>query len=113
MTRPDDGDRSFTAGHTGIEGSVLLQLVRLEGQMDTLIKTSEIQRGAVTLELKHIREDIERNNQLYAQRDADYETRLRALESRKYVEPKTVWMAFGLFLTFGSLVVAIINLAMR
>ena len=43
----------------------------------------------------------------------DHESRIRKLEERRYVEPKTVWTAFGIMLTLGSLIVAIINLATR
>lgn len=108
MSQPDESDRSFTAGHSSIYNPdrVYLALLRVEGQLDTLIKTQAIRDQAVNLELQRIRDDKERAHE-------DHETRMRKLEERRYVEPKSVWFAVGFFVTLGSLIVAIINLATK
>ena len=108
MTQPDDSsDRSFSTGHSSIyPDRVYLALLRVEGQLDTLIKTQAIRDQAVNMELQRIRDDKDRMH-------GDFENRLRKLEERRYVEPKAVWLAVGFFVTLGSLIVAIINLATK
>lgn len=107
MSQPDESDRSFTAGHSSIyPDRVYLALLRVEGQLDTLIKTQAIRDQAVNIELQRIRDDKDRMH-------GDFEARMRKLEERRYVEPKSVWFAVGFFVTLGSLIVAIINLATK
>jgi hypothetical protein len=108
VSQPDESsDRSYTTGHSSVyPDRVYLALLRVEGQLDTLIKTQAIRDQTVNLELQRIREDKDRMH-------GDFETRLRKIEERRYVEPKSVWFAVGFFVTLGSLIVAIINLATR
>ena len=87
-----------------------LALVRLDGKIDTLIKTQAVRESALNAELQRIRDDSVVHARDYDRRFADQETRIRNLEGRRYVEPRTVWAAAALLLTVGSLVVAIINL---
>jgi hypothetical protein len=98
-----------------------MSILELKGKVDTLIQVNQLREQAQNLELKQMREDA-------ARWQNDHETRLRLLEGRipgsmeqrmlnlegrKYVEPRTVWTATALLVTFGSLIVAIINLATR
>lgn len=90
------------AGPSDIYGPVHLAIVRLEGIIDTLVKTSAIKDEALNLELKQIR-------QLFADGRSDHEARLRTIEARDYVEPRTVRWAIGIGLTFCGLVLAVVN----
>lgn len=98
-----------------------MAILELKGKVDTLIQVNQLREQAQNLELKQMRDDAARWQQ-------DHEARLRILEGRlpnsmeqrvldlerrKFVEPKTVWTAVGLLITFGSMLVAIINLATR
>lgn len=98
-----------------------MAILELKGKLDTLIQVNQLREQTQNLELKQMREDA-------ARWQSDHETRLRLLEGRvpgslenrindlekrKYVEPRTVWVATGLLVTFGSLIVAIIGLATR
>lgn len=100
------GDRSSGAGHGSIYDPVYLSVIRLEAKIDAFMKMQALRDETVMNELNHIRDDHER-------KFSDHEARMRTQESRKMVEPRTVWAAFGLMTTFGSLVIAIINLATR
>lgn len=100
------GDRSFSAGHSATYDQVHLAIIRLDSKMDTLIQTQRVRDDALKAELIRTRDDFSRES-------VDHEARLRKLEERKYVEPKTIWSALALFITIGSLVVAIINLAIK
>lgn len=108
MEQPDESsDRSLRAGHSAVyPDRVYLALLRVEGQLDTLVKMQAIRDQTVNLELQRIRDDKDRMH-------GDFEARMRRLEERRYVEPKSVWFAVGFFVTLGSLIVAIINLATK
>lgn len=79
-----------------------IELIKLNAKFDTLMQTQQLRDAATNSELRHIREDINKNN-------VDHETRIRNLESRRYVEPKTVWAATATLTALGGLAVAIIN----
>ena len=98
-----------------------MAIMELKGKLDTLIQVNQLREQAQNLELKQMRDDAHRWQQDHEARlrllegriPGSMEQRIMDLEKRKYVEPRTVYMATGLFLTFGSLVVAIINMAIR
>jgi len=98
-----------------------MAIMELKGKLDTLIQVQQLREQAQNLELKQMREDSARWQNDHEARlrllegrvPGSLENRIVDLEKRRYVEPKTVYLATGLFLTFGSLIVAIINLATR
>jgi hypothetical protein len=109
VSHPDTPSRGRSPNATGRDvrsDDVYIAVIQLQGKVDALIQTSAIRDDAFVIEIKRIREDWVRDR-------SDHEDRIRKLEERRYVEPKTVWTAFGIMLTFGSLIVAIINLATR
>lgn len=102
MSDSDDDvgdDRSFgvtrTIGHNNIVTQMRVEFAAFAARFDTFLKMQAAR-------------DKTLNDQVI-----DHEKRLRELEQRRYVEPKTVWAAIALLFTFGSLVVAIIGLATR
>jgi hypothetical protein len=100
---------------------VHLAIMELKGKLDTLIQVNQLREQAQNLELKQMRDDAARWQQDHEARlrllegriPGSMEQRMLNLEGRKYVEPRTVWTATALLVTFGSLIVAIINLATR
>ena len=119
MSVGTDGDGRSTTGHPGNYDPVHLSILELKGRIDTLIQVNGMREQAHNLELKQMRNDANRWQQdhearlrlLEGRMPGSMEQRMLNLESRKYVEPKTVWTATALLVTFGSLIVAIINLA--
>ena len=118
MSPADDDGRSTGAGHASIYDPTHLAIMELKGKMDTLTQVIQLREQAQNLELKQMRETA---NQWHNDHEArlrllegrvpgTLDQRLSALEQRKYVEPKTIYAATAIFLTFSSLVVAIINL---
>jgi hypothetical protein len=98
-----------------------MAIMELKGKLDTLIQVQQLREQAQNLELKQMRDDAARWQQDHEARlrllegriPGSMEQRMLNLEGRKYVEPRTVWTATALLVTFGSLIVAIINLATR
>lgn len=75
-----------------------MRFAGLEAKLDTLIETQKIRDQGIVNEFKDHRE-----------KQNDHEHRLRALEARKYVEPRTVWVAVGFAVTVAGLVLSLIN----
>lgn len=121
MAPGDEDGRSAVTGHSGIYDPTHLAVMELRGKIDTLTQVIELRERAQNLELKQMRDlmnswrdDHEQRLRLLEGRvPGSLEARLASLELRKYVEPKTIYLAAALLATFGSLVVAIINLAIR
>jgi hypothetical protein len=98
-----------------------MSILELKGKVDTLMQVNQLREQAQNLELKQMRDDAAawRNDHearlrlLEGRIPGSMEQRIIDLEKRKYVEPRTVWTATALLITFGSLIVAIINLATR
>jgi hypothetical protein len=108
-------------GHSSKYDPVHMAIMELKGKLDTLIQVNQLREQAQNLELKQMRDDSARWQQDHEARlrllegriPGSMEQRMLNLESRKYVEPRTVWTATALLVTFGSLIVAIINLATK
>ena len=115
MAHPNvSGGRSDTGGNRDDRyDQVYIAVVTLGGKVDALIQTQAIRDETIHSEFRRLREDIARDRTEFSRDHADHENRIRKIEERRYVEPKTVWTAFGFTLTFGSLIVAIINLITR
>ena len=98
-----------------------MAIMELKGKLDTLIQVNQLREQAQNLELKQMRDDARswqsdheaRLRLLEGRIPGSMEERMRLLEARRYVEPKTVWVATALLVTFGGLIVSIINLATR
>lgn len=103
----DDG-RSWHATGRSIhdENRTELTIVRLEAKFDGFIQAQQIRDATITRDLTYIRET-------HVATSTDHEARIRLLEQKRYVEPKTVWTAFTILTAIGTLVVAIVNLATK
>jgi hypothetical protein len=95
-----------------------MALLELRGQLSTLTQILEIRESTQNLELKHLRDLIHQNHQdhearlrLLEQRPviSNMETRILGLEQRRYVEPRTVWVAVGALTAASAVLVSIIG----
>lgn len=100
MTSPIDG-RSGT-GHPVTYDQVYVTLVDLRGQLNNFMNMQQLREETQRLELTRLREAMD-------QRERDHEERLRILEQRRYVEPKSVWTALGFATGVLGIFTAIIN----
>lgn len=75
-----------------------MTLARLESKLDTALQVQKVRDEVFT-----------RSHQEINQRLQDHEVRIRYQEGRRYVEPKTVWIAVGVLVAAGSLLVGVIN----
>lgn len=100
MTSTSDG-RSKT-GHSTTYDQLYITLVDLRGQLKNFIEMSQLREETHRLELARLREEM-------AQRERDHEERLRILEQRRYVEPKSVWTALAFATGMLGIFTAIIN----
>lgn len=110
MSHPELGGRGRAQheapGHDDSYGQVYIAVIQLQGEVKALTAMIALRDAGFNDEIRRMREDGQRER-------TDHETRIRVLEARRYVDPKTVWSAFGLTVTLGSLIVAIINLITR
>lgn len=98
-----------------------MSILELKGKVDTLIQVSQLREQAQNLELRQIRDDAAawRNDHearlrlLEGRIPGSMEQRINDLEKREYVKPRTVYLATVMMITVGSLIVAIINLAIQ
>jgi len=96
----DDG-RSYQTGHVSL-ASVQLMLVRMESKFDQLSRDVHYMREA---QLTRATEAERRFN--------DQETRLRAIESKRYIEPKSVTTVFAVVLPVCAVIVSIIAIIVK
>ena len=110
-----DSDRSHHggAGHDANVEQVYIALVRLDAKFDTQLRVSELRDAAVHRDLSAIKETLSHNAASLSKRADDHEDRLRVIENRRYVEPKTVWQAVGLLMTVAGVALTIINIVTR
>lgn len=104
----DDG-RSWqaTGRHdTDPDSRTELGILRVETKLDSFMQVQAIRDDAILKEIKYMRDT-------YVTTSTDHEARIRALEGKRYVEPKTVWTAFSLLTALSSVIVAIVSLATR
>lgn len=104
----DDGRSWRGTGRHNIEpdSRTELGILRVETKLDGFMQLQQIRDENVMREIKHLRET-------HVTTSADHESRIRNLEGKRYVEPKTVWTAFSILTTIGSLIIAIVNVATR
>lgn len=100
----DDRLGAFLTGHPGTDAQILM--MRLDARISTFISTQTIRDEALGADIKYLRESS-------TTKFADHESRLRAIEGRRYVESRTVWVAIGAATAAGSLIVSIISAAMK
>lgn len=110
-----DGGQSHddVAGHRSTVDQVHIAVIKLDGKLDSFVQVYKIRNDGFDAELRKIHETQVMNHAAEDRRYMDHENRVRALESRRYVEPKTVWQAVGLLTTIGSLVIAVVSIATR
>lgn len=93
---PDDDGRSYATGRVDLNG-IQMMLIRMESKFDALrqdvhyMKESHMVRNA----------EVER-------RFMDHESRLRAMESKRYLEPRSVTAVFAVILPVIAIAVSII-----
>lgn len=106
-TDHDDG-RSFTATgrYDDSDSRTELGILRVETKLDGFMQVQAIRDEAIMREIKYLRET-------HTTTSTDHEARIRALEGKRYVEPKTVWTAFSLLTGLSSVIVAIVSVVTR
>lgn len=98
-------DRSdYLTGHRATDAALIY--TRLDARISTFMATQTARDESLATDIRYLRESS-------TTRFADHESRIRILEARQYVTPKTIWAAFGLMTTIGSIIVAIIGIALR
>jgi hypothetical protein len=105
LTLPDLPERGRSQNVTGREdryNQIYIAVIQLQAKIDALTQVIALRDAAFNDQLRRIHEE-----------QLDHENRLRQLELRRVVEPRTVWTAFGLTITGGGLLIAIINLITR
>lgn len=83
-----------------------INILRVETKLDGFMQVQAIRYDAILNEIKYMRDT-------YVTKSTDHEARIRALEGKRYVEPKTVWTAFSILTALSSVIVAIVSLATR
>lgn len=110
MTSGADADgRSWQAtGRHDLEpdSRTELGILRIETKLDGFIQVQAIRDEAILREIKYLRD-------AHTTTSTDHEARIRALEGKRYVEPKTVWTTFSILTALSSVIVAIVSLATR
>lgn len=104
----DDDRSNFTTGRHDFEpdSRTELGILRVETKLDGFMQVQALRDDAILKEVKYMRDT-------FVTTSTDHEARIRALEGKRYVEPRTVWMAFSILAAVGSLVVAIVNVLTR
>lgn len=82
---------------------IYLAIVDLRGQVNSFINVQLYREESHRVEIARLREEM-------AQRERDHEERLRILEQRRYVEPKSVWAALGFAVAVLGTVTTVINI---
>lgn len=70
------------------------------------MQVQALRDDAILKEVKYMRDT-------FVTTSTDHEARIRTLEGKRYVEPRTVWTAFSILSGVGSLIVAIVNILTR
>jgi hypothetical protein len=98
--------RSTLTGHHDPEVRIALTLARIDAKITTFTTAQAIRDEGFMNDIRFIRESS-------TTKFTDHESRIRLLEGKRYVESRTVWMAFGAFTAVGSLIIAIIGVATK
>lgn len=105
--RDDDRSRHATGRHDfDPDSRTELGILRVETKLDGFMQVQAIRDDAILKEIKYMRDT-------YVTTSTDHEARIRNLEGKRYVEPKTVWTAFSVLTAVSSVIVAIVSLATR
>lgn len=86
------------AGRHYSPDDIVVTMARIESKIDTALQVQKVRDEVFT-----------RSHQDINQRLQDHEIRIRYQEGRRYVEPKTVWIAVGVLVSAAAVMVAIIN----
>lgn len=89
-------DRANEAGRLTLN-AIQLSLVRMEGNI-----------GAIRTDIGYMRESQLLKSAEYERKFTDQESRIRALEGRRFVETKSMWSLITAFCAVSSIAVAII-----
>ena len=101
MSSPQQDGRS-TTGHFANYDQLYITIADLKGRLTSFIEVTALRDETQRQEIQRLREDM-------LQRERDHEERIRMLEQRKYVEPKTVLTAISLSVAALGVFTAIVN----
>jgi hypothetical protein len=104
----DDGRSQRATGRHDFEpdSRTELGILRVETKLDSFMQIQKMRDDAILQEIKYIRDT-------HISTSSDHEARIRALEGKRYIEPRTLWTAFSLLTALSGVIVAIVNLATR
>lgn len=97
---PDDG-RSFTTGRVSLD-TIQVTLIRIEANF-----------AALRTDIHYLREAQMARTAENERRFNDQEARLRVLESKRFIETKSVMGIIGIVLPFCAIVVAIVSIIVK
>lgn len=99
--RDDDAGRSYEIGRVSL-ASVQIMLVRMESKFDALSRDVHYMREAQMTRATE-------NNQKFN----DHETRLRIIEAKRYLEPRSLTTVAAIVLPICAIAVAIIAIVVK
>jgi hypothetical protein len=101
MTNPSADGRALP-GHFASYDQLYFTIADFRGRLESFIQVATIREETQRAEIQRLREEM-------IQRERDHEERIRLLEQRRYVEPKSVWTAVGISVAALGVFTAIIN----
>jgi hypothetical protein len=99
----DDGGLGVPLARLSSIDDVYGLLIRLDAKLDSVMRTQEIRSEMVN-------QTIKSGDVRHAEDHTDHEKRIRDLELRPYISPKSVWTAYGALLGTAGLVLTIVTL---
>jgi hypothetical protein len=104
---PDIGLQDSDDGRSTETGRITLTTIQFA------IMRMEQNVAGIRQDVQYMREAQIAKATEYERRFGDQETRLRALEAKRFVETHAMWKLGGLLLTVGSIIVAVIAVVVK